>query len=125
MKQYLNLKIKPFIWNTCEYIGLLIPNVVTSLWISYSKFSEPLGWLYLVTVFGFVIQTLTFAHNKNLFIHFSDSKLLGLSLVLLALLLLIKFISNTQLFVILYLLFFVVISLVIAGSVTTIKNRRR
>lgn len=122
MKQYWNSSIKPFIWNTCEYIGLLIPNVVTSLWISYSKFSEPLGWLYLITVFGLVIQTLTFAHNKNLLTTFSEFKLLFLSIILLTLLLAMKCITNIQLFVIVYLLFFPVISLIIAGSVTAAQN---
>lgn len=125
MEQNWISNFKIFIWGAFDYVGLLIPNLVTTLWLSYSDYSGPLAWLFLITILGFVIQTVTFIHSRNLLTHISDSVLLILAILVLILLLIMQHTLNIHVFLVIYLLFFGLISVVISSCIVSIYKSKK
>ncbi|MCW6146168.1 MULTISPECIES: hypothetical protein [Lactiplantibacillus] len=121
LKMTYNNKIAPFFWGACEYVGVLIPNIVTTLWLSYSDYSAQLAWLFLITILGFIAQTLTFVHSKNIFKKISDHTLLILATILLALFVIMQYIS-IHLFLVVYLIFFALLTVVMASCFVLAKK---
>lgn len=123
--QHTNHWVASFFWGACEYAGLSIPNVVTTLWLTYSDYSKPLGYLYLVTIFGFVIQTLAFIHTKQLYEKISDGGLLALSLIVFVVIAIMNDDMDIHTFSIVYLGLFALITLVVATAIVHARKSKK
>lgn len=75
-------KISKIFFGTCSYIGMLIPNVVTTIWLSLSKYSTTMALLFVLTTIGFIFQTIYFIHDQNLTSFKPDGILIALTVVL-------------------------------------------
>lgn len=83
-------KVSTFLWNSCSYLGLLIPNIVTTWWLVASNYSQTLSWLYLLTTLGLGLQTLSFMHEHNFLNHVGFKAVLGVSIFSLVLILILN-----------------------------------
>ena len=87
-------------WGLLEYIGLLIPNIVTTWWLTISSFESALVNLYLLTTFGLVAQTLF------------------LSLIVLALIGLLGHYNGTLISIWIYMIILVFLSIIVCFSLS-------
>lgn len=103
-------------WGLLEYIGLLIPNIVTTWWITISSFEITLSYLYLLTTFGLAAQTLYFFHEHNLFNYINTKILLLLSLTALVLMKLLDHYNGTPISIWIYMALFVFLIIIVGFS---------
>jgi hypothetical protein len=105
-------------WGLLEYIGLLIPNIVTTWWLTISSFESALVNLYLLTTFGLVAQTLYFIHEHNLFKYTNTKVILFLSLIVLALIGLLGHYNGTLISIWIYMIILVFLSIIVCFSLS-------